>query len=95
MTVDTKLRVVVHFAAAKQPYEDHNADRSETIGAFKSRVLNAFGLTEGPTPEGTSVTYTLYHDKLPLENASQTLGDVAGDRPELQLKLAQQVTQGA
>lgn len=95
MTVDTKLHVVVHYAAAKKPYEVPEADRAETIGAFKVQALNAFGLTEGPTPEGASVTYVLYHDKQPLENASQTLGDIAGDHPELQLKLAQEVTQGA
>lgn len=94
MTVETRLDVVVHFAAAKQPYRVPDANRAETIGVFKQQVLNAFGLIEGPTPEGTSVMYTLYHDKAPLENPNQTLGDVAGQHPELQLKLSQEVTQG-
>lgn len=95
MVVDTTLRVVVHYSAAKKPYEAPHASRAETIGAFQTQVLKAFGLTGGPTPEGGSVTYTLYHDKIPLENPAQALGEVAGDRPELQLKLVQQITQGA
>lgn len=94
MSVDTKLQVVVHFAAAKQPYRVPDADRAETIGMFKKQVLDAFGLIEGPTPEGTSVTYTLYHQKDPLEDPHQTLGEVAGLHPDLQLTLGQQVTQG-
>lgn len=92
--MDTTLRVVVHYAAAKKPYEVSDVDRAETVGAFLQQVLIAFGLTNVPTPEGTSVTYTLYHDKTPLENPARTLGNIAGDHPELQLKLVQQVTQG-
>ena len=95
MVVGTTLRVVVHYSAAKKPYEVPDASRAETIGVFQAQVLTAFGLIGGPAPEGGSVTYTLYHDKIPLENPAQTLGEVAGDRPELQLKLVQQVTQGA
>lgn len=95
MAVETTLHVVVHYPAAKKPYEVPDASRAETIGVFQTQVLTAFGLSGGPTPEGGSVTYTLYHDKTLLENPAQTLGEVAGDRPELQLKLAQQVTQGA
>ncbi|MER3406787.1 MAG: hypothetical protein C4289_17795 [Chloroflexota bacterium] len=94
MVVDTKLRVMVHYPAAEEPFKDDSADRSETIGQFKPRVLNAFGLAEGTTPEGNIITYTLYHQKTPLENPNQTLGDLAGDQKILQLKLVQQITQG-
>lgn len=88
------LHVVVHYVGAGEPFNDHHAERSETIGHLKVRVLTAFGLVEGPTPDGNVVSFTLYHGKTPLENLAQTLGEVAGEKPVLQLKLARQVTQG-
>jgi hypothetical protein len=94
MTVATKLRVTVHYPPAEEPFKDHDADPGETVGHLKARVLEAFGLTEGQLPDGTIATYTLFHGKAPLENMNQTLGDIAGDKKELQLKLSQQLTQG-
>jgi len=88
------LEVVVHYVGAGAPFKDPHAARTESLGHLKTRVLAAFGLVEGPTPDGNVVTYTLYHGKTPLENLAQTLGEVAGEAHVLQLKLARQVTQG-
>lgn len=88
------LHVVVHYVAAEEPFKDNNADRQETVGQLKGQVLTEFGLTEGQAPDGTITTYTLYHDKKPVDNLSQTLGDLAGDDKTLQLQLVQQITQG-
>ena len=46
------------------------------------------------TPDGNTVTYTLYHGKTPLENMNQPLSELAGHQHVLQLKLVQQITQG-
>jgi len=94
MVVETSLRVVVHYIAAAKPFEDAHADRSETVGRLKACVLLAFGLTEGPMPVGSTVSYTLYHHKTPLENLQQTLGELAGEHRELELNLVQQIIQG-
>lgn len=94
MTQKTGLHLVVHFPAAAEPFKDEHAEPSETIGYLKARVLTAFGLVEGGQPDGNTATYTLYHEKKPLENMMQTLGDIAGEHKTLQLKLAQQITQG-
>ena len=94
MNVETKVKVIVHYPPAAGPFKDE-AHRSETIGHFKPRVLTAFGLVEGQLPDGNTVTYTLFHHKDPLENANQTLDELAGEHKELTLKLAQQITQGA
>ncbi len=93
MSHGQKLQVVVHYMAAGEPFKDE-VDPNETVGQLKSRALTAFGLTEGQNPTGNVATYTLYHDKTPLENMSQTLGSIAGDKKVLQLKLSQQITQG-
>lgn len=93
MPHDHKLQVVVHFPASGKPFNE-DVDRNETIGQFKPRVLAAFGLHEGQGPDGSTTIYTLYHDKTPLENLNQTLGEIAGDKKILQLKLSQQITQG-
>lgn len=95
MSVETphKLHVVVHYIAAPEPFKT-DAEPDETVGQLKKRVLTAFGLTEGQTPDGNTVTYTLYHGKTPLENPDETLSKVAGDEHVLQLKLVQQITQG-
>jgi hypothetical protein len=88
------LHVTVTYPAARHPYQQKDVPRAETVGALKAAVLKAFGLTEGTSPDGTTTTYTLYHHKQALENLSETLGAVAGDANELNLKLAQQITQG-
>jgi hypothetical protein len=88
------LKVIVHYIAAAKPYEENDANRQETVGALKSNVLNAFGLKEGQHSDGNTYTYTLYDHKTPLENLAETLGQVAGDKHTLELKLSQQVTQG-
>jgi len=88
------LKVIVHYAAASKPYEQNHASRHETVGTLKTNVLHAFGLKEGQHADGNTYTYTLYHHKTPLENLSETLGQVAGDKHTLELKLSQQVTQG-
>jgi len=88
------LKVIVHYAAAKKPYQQEHASRSETVGTLKTNVLNAFGLKEGQHSDGNTYTYTLFHHKTPLENLTETLGQVAGEEHTLELKLSQQVTQG-
>lgn len=88
-----QLRIVVHYPAAAEPFHGE-ADREETVGQLKSRVLAAFGLAEGQTPDGNTTVYTLFDKKTPLENLGQKLDEVAGDQPVLQLKLSQQITQG-
>ena len=88
------LSVVVHYPPAAEPFKDKAATRTETLGHLKARVLTAFGLTEGTTPDGGVATYTLYNKKTSLENMAATLGEVSGNDHELQLKLAQQITQG-
>jgi len=88
------LNVTVTYVAAKEPFKQQDVSRSETIKTLKEGVLKAFGLVEGAGADGKTFTYTLFHGKTPLENLNQTLGDVAGDKHELELKLTQQVTQG-
>jgi hypothetical protein len=90
-----QLHVTVHYIAAAHPFKDEHADRHETVGHLKSRVLSAFGLAEGTQGDGATATYTLYHGKTPLENMSETLGPVAGEHKKLDLKLSQQLTQGS
>ena len=87
------LKVIVNYPAAKGPFQQDHASPAETVGALKAVVLNAFGLTEGQS-NGSTYTYTLFHDKTPLENPGETIGQLAGHAATLVLKLSQQVTQG-
>jgi hypothetical protein len=88
------LKVIVHYAAAARPYEQDHASRQETVGTLKANALKAFGLTEGQHSDGNTYTYTLYNHRTALENLGEALGQVAGDKHTLELKLSQQVTQG-
>jgi hypothetical protein len=88
-----ELKVIVNYPAAKGPYEQDHATPSETLAAVKAAVLTAFGLTEGQV-SGSTYTYTLFHGKTPLENLSESIGQLAGNAATLVLKLSQQVTQG-
>lgn len=94
-TIEVKtLNVTVAYVAAKKPFKQEDVSRSETVKTLKAEVLKAFGLVEGSDADGKTFTYTLFHGKTPLEDLNQTLGDVTGDKHELELKLTQQVTQG-
>ena len=88
-----KLKVTVHYPAAKHPYEQDDAHRTETVGNLKNKVLHFFHLTERQQG-GKTFVYTLYHHKTPLENLNETIGKIAGKDDELVLKLSQQVVQG-
>ena len=89
------LNVMVRFAAAPKPFQDHEASRSETLQALKARVFDQFGLTEGQsTPDGNSISYKLYHGKEELTDLIVTLGSLAGPAHALELKLSQHVQQG-
>jgi hypothetical protein len=48
------LKVIVHYAAAKKPYEQDHVSRNETVGTLKTNVLNAFGLKEGQHTDGNT-----------------------------------------
>lgn len=88
------LKVIVVYPPAAHPFQDPDASREMTLGALKKRVLEEFTLKEGPQPDGSVATYTLHHGKDELTDPNQTLGAIAGDKPVLQLTLAQQITQG-
>jgi hypothetical protein len=89
-----KLKVTVEYVGSGKPFKDDNADRSETVGQLKQRVLSYFELTEGQGPGGNNYTYILYYQKTPLENMNQQIGEITGDKDVLKLKLNQQITQG-
>lgn len=88
------INVTVTYVAAPQPFHDHHASPSETLGSLKARVLNAFHLKEESTPDGGSIRYVFYRGKEALEDLTQTLGELAGHAHALVLKLSQIVTQG-
>jgi len=92
---NTEIKVTVHYVAAAEPFKDAAADRNETVGHLKSRVLDTFGLAEGQLPDGNIATFSLYYHDTPLENMNQTIGVLAGEHKVLQLKLNQQITQGS
>jgi hypothetical protein len=90
---EQKVKVDVHYIAATKPFE-HDFARSATVQLVKADAMKAFELSEGANAEGNTVTYTLYEGKTPLENLGQTVGELAGQKSELRLKLVQQITQG-
>lgn len=92
--ISVELKVIVHYPAATKPFKDDSISRTETVGEFKDRVLDTFGLNEGQSPEGNIATFTLHYKKMELANLSQSLGEIAGDKNTLEFKLAQQITQG-
>lgn len=87
------LEISVRFPAATKPFVDSHANPAETVGALKVRVLTAFAVAETSGPDGQTL-YFLYFGDTRLEDSSRTLGEVAGDKHTLKLKLVQQLIQG-
>jgi hypothetical protein len=91
--VPAHLEISIRFPAATKPFVDPHASRTETVGALKVRVLAAFAVSENSGPDGQTL-YFLYYGDARLEDSSQTLGEIAGDKHALKLKLVQQLIQG-
>ena len=88
-----KLTVIVRYLAATRPFEDHNADRAETLASLKTRVMDAFGVQE-TEDANQKVLYWLYQDDTKLEDLTRTLGALADEKNHLKLRLVQQIIQG-
>jgi len=88
------IHVKVVYGPAVDKFNDPHVKPTETVGNLKARVLDFFKLKEGPRPDGSVATYTLYHGKTPLEDMAQTIGAVAQGEHTLDLKLAEQIVQG-
>jgi hypothetical protein len=88
------VKVTVRYPSATKPFVDANADRSETVGALKARVLSAFEVHDSVGPDGTTTSYFLYHESMKLENPAVSLGELAQGEDKLSLKLVQFVHQG-
>lgn len=82
------IKVTVHYIASGKPYKADLAS-AETVGTLKASVLEFFQLVE----EGTK-TYKLFLKKTELANASETIGQIAGDKKELNLDLEEFIIQG-
>jgi hypothetical protein len=95
MNPEQTVKVIVTYPPAVKPFKDDSASRTEQLGSLKTRILKAFELVEGSTPDGNQVTYHLFDGKVPLEDLGRTLGDLAGERPTLTLKMAQRIVQGS
>ena len=89
MKPENAIKVQVHYMAAGKPFEANEAP-STTVSQLKEAVLNAFKLKE----DG-SKTYKLFYKKDELTNPAQTLGEIAGQQHDLNLKLEEVLLQGS
>jgi hypothetical protein len=89
-----KIRVKVIYLAARKPFEMDAAAETK-LTEVKQAALEAFTLKEGPLPEGGSVSYTLYNGADALTDLDHPVGPLAGPHRKLELKLVQQIVQGA
>lgn len=85
---ETIIKVTVHYIAAAKPYKA-DLPPTETLASLKTEVLKYFELVESSTK-----TYKLFHHKTELNNLSETIGQVAGDKKELSLNLEEFIIQG-
>jgi|GEM_PF-1068941 len=87
MSHGTKINISVDYPPTGDKLEDHAADRNETVGALKGRVLVAFSLKEGVDDKGQLLTYVLFHGRAPLVDPNVTIGSVAGNAGDIKLTL--------
>lgn len=62
MRSEEEVNLTVIYPAAKEPFHEKNAPRSQALQQIKPTVLDFFHLKEGTAPDGTTTTYTFYHD---------------------------------
>ncbi|MCA1438002.1 hypothetical protein I6F33_34365 [Bradyrhizobium sp. BRP20] len=87
MSHGAKINISVEYLPTGDKLEDHAADRNETVGTLKTRVLAAFSLTEGVDDKGQLLTYVLFHARVPLLDPDVTIGSVAGEVGHIKLEL--------
>lgn len=87
------LKVKVTYVAAKKPFEQPDAPRTETVAILKAAAMEAFGVKEAQDAE-KQVRFWLYQGSTKLEQENRTLGDLVGDEKKLELRLVQQIIYG-
>lgn len=84
----TTIIVTVHYIAAGKPYKA-DVSPADTLATLKTNVLKYFELVED-----SSKTYKLFLRKTELTNLAETIGQIAGDKKELNLDLEEFIIQG-
>jgi hypothetical protein len=91
------FEVSVSYPAAEEPFKRDFAG-TDSLAQVRMAAMNAFGLSDGQLPDGSTVTYVLFFRKAKQEDLSKTLEQLAseteGRERHLEFKLSQQVTQG-
>jgi len=87
------LNLHVRYLASPKPYVDPKALLTETLGELKPVVLKYFGLVEGPV-DGGRKEYAFSAHGVIQSNMSETLGNLAQGKHQLELKLLEQFIQG-
>jgi len=88
------IKVTITYLSARKPLQLEEPPTT-TIGAIKAQALDAFGVQEGPTPDGQGqIVFKLYDDDRELTDLHETIDAVAGNSGHAKLKLVKQILQG-
>lgn len=87
------LALRVRYIAAQKQYVDPRASQNETLAVLKPKVLEFFGLKEGPVEGGTK-TYFIAQNGVVQTDLTLTLGALADGKEELKLDLIERFEQG-
>lgn len=87
------LALRVRYLASPKPYVQAKAPLTQTLAALKPEVLEFFGLVEGDV-EGGRKEYAFSAHGVIQTDLSQTLGNLAQRKHQLEMQLLEQFIQG-
>lgn len=90
----TLIGVTATYLPARQPAQLKFAEVT-SVGDVKTGIMAAFGVAEGPTPDGQAqIVYQVFDQNEQLTDMSRTIGDVAAPARHVKLNLVKQIIQG-
>jgi hypothetical protein len=89
------IQVTATYVPARKPFEGDFPENA-TVGEVKAAIMTAFGIEQGPTPDGKGqVVFHLFDKTGELTDMGRTIADVAAPGRHAQLNLVKQIIQGA
>ena len=89
----SQIEVTATYAPARKPFQDKFADEA-SLGEVKGAIMTAFGVSEGPAPNGGQVVFQLFDKDGELTDMTRTIADVAAPGRHAKLNLVKQIIQG-
>lgn len=94
MSESAKIDVQVTYAGGREGPWRAEYESSARLSTVRADAMNHFQLSDTTDPAGNQIVYKLMHGGDTINDLNRTVGEEAGGKPHLVLRLVRQVIAG-